>query len=48
MPRIRYDDRQRFPFVIKYGVDKVWARYRTLWGAQAALAKLRDLIDEAK
>ena len=43
-PRIIYDDRRDFPWVIVYGYDHEWGAFRTRKGALRELEQLLHLL----
>ena len=46
LPRITYDDREEFPWLIRYGLGgaEVWAKYRTRQGAERDLERLLRFV----
>ena len=46
IPRIVYDDREEFPWLLIYGNDQVWAKFRTRKGAERELRRIDLLLEE--
>lgn len=44
-PHIIYRDDLEFPWVLIYGADQVWARYRNRKGAERDLRRINKLLD---
>ncbi len=44
-PRIQYDDREKFPWLVWVG-SFLWGKFRGLKGARNAVRRLNELLEE--